>query len=1440
MGFFDRLGDIVDRWRDVRSGIAFEVAKVVTDDEDARKVARWFGNQTGTGERFGDVLGALDVPVSYGVKRPLATLRDVTGDEDPGLIPDFFLPNRWREAWNDSATTSIGQQFAGSFGLGTGGRPVDADELTPEERHRYFTQSTTGRVFSGAVDALLYIPDPLVTAGRIPGAIKAGRETVRADDVARVFAAGEDVASGAVSLTRRQDRQRRLVEGFIRATEGRTVSELAETAMFRQSADGGTLAYWFGKANEITDEATRFETKREILAAAFGDRSAVERIRRYSDGLADDVAYMTSQIDELEMAKTFSTPDGFDFTAALGVRNDPARLRFLTNQRDKIDEQIIQARRLAGQRGLDAGIAGDLTRIRTDLGYGRVSAVIDDGHVSRSKIHVITGKRIPGTFRASDPRAPEVFRDVLARSRDVLPVERRRELLDRFVVATPKERAMIAVQAENEIWAHLGKKYNLQKGQLESLLRTARGRRAAYLRQLKSRAYGSVDADSYVPLVDESGVVMAIDRQMVDEIGDVPMLSSQLTEQISMIDPREVDRLLKRYASSEAGLAGFFQQVTRGGARVWEPTEHALSVLNHLWKFSALFRIAYPLRVQVDTQLRLMAALRAQYLVFAARGSRNYVKSLRYMNNAERRALTQRIGMEADEVVGQLGRYDATVFRNREELTRVWGELSPEDSVLTLLTDAQAADLRRLRATGAWDRIAPDRPEWMQNYLRVVNKQFRNDPVAKRMLAGESDEAIARWLRTDPDGRQHWRLLRDGYGEPEVLLQRVRQNLDELLPADSALRNTATVRQLRPEDVDRFWRLPADRPAVRGEILTEKSPVKTVTDYLNDLAAKWYNEASTMPELAMGRHPLYVARFREYFKQRVLRHESIDGKLSLEQLEEIRLQASRLAQRDVSKVLFDLFRQGDLAHAMRFVSPFFAAWEDTMKKWGRLIGADPGLLPRGYQLWGAPNAAGLVVDENGNQIKKNGDVVDDQGRVIGHKNPLDPGQYVILNIGIGKAGIGSLRLSKTSFNIVFQGDPFWMPGPGPMAAIPVNTLLTGAFPEFMPGAEALKAWGPTQAESAWAKWFLPYGPEESAGAVARPAWVDRLWSLWQGNESIDYRKTYIQLNQELENQIRLGDLPPMNDREKSDYLNRQVRNWFIIRALTAQAAPISVMPQSPLQFYLEEYRRYSREFGVDAAERFRADYPEYYEMAIRLTKTNTGLNATVEAWEGVQEFRPMLARNPEYGWALAGAANVGGEFSQGVYSAQMVQAIGHGSTKPFRESLDPIELAKRNAAEEGWQEYRTAMTELRMALEERGLRSFDQADAADLNALRKQFVEELKQANPAWAEDYVSGGGNEVEKFLRWATGTAMRDPRLARRGDFRTLSEYVEGRAFIIEQLQAREYSSLNHPSNVDIKEAWDTFVADLIQSDLGFEQMYQRVLERDDLGSMRPIREQ
>jgi hypothetical protein len=60
-------------------------------------------------------------------------------------------------------------------------------------------------------------------------------------------------------------------------------------------------------------------------------------------------------------------------------------------------------------------------------------------------------------------------------------------------------------------------------------------------------------------------------------------------------------------------------------------------------------------------------------------------------------------------------------------------------------------------------------------------------------------------------------------------------------------------------------------------------------------------------------------------------------------------------------------------------------------------------------------------------------------------------------------------------------------------------------------------------------------------------------------------------------------------------------------------------------------------------------------------------------------------------------------------------------------------------------------------------------------------------------------------------------------------LQTYLAGRQQFRAALQPRQNHSL--ALNEDLETAWGLFVQDLVKGNVGFEQMYNRLLSRDDL---------
>jgi hypothetical protein len=212
-----------------------------------------------------------------------------------------------------------------------------------------------------------------------------------------------------------------------------------------------------------------------------------------------------------------------------------------------------------------------------------------------------------------------------------------------------------------------------------------------------------------------------------------------------------------------------------------------------------------------------------------------------------------------------------------------------------------------------------------------------------------------------------------------------------------------------------------------------------------------------------------------------------------------------------------------------------------------------------------------------------------------------------------------------------------------------------------------------------------------------------------------------------------------------------------------------------------------------------------------------------------------MARNPQFGWALAGASNLVGGFDSNVYTLERGTAIGPGTTQTFRSSQNPLDAVKQNNVQDGWNEYWKAKDTLDAALQTAGITSINSAAAAPLKELKAQFVADLQSRNKDWADAYNSGtDGSTALKFLAQAAEWVQQYPKLGERSDFRTLYEYMKARQIMQSALAKIGVSTIDSQTaqKAGLTDLWDQYTQGLVEADIGFSQMYTRArLDADNL---------
>lgn len=143
-------------------------------------------------------------------------------------------------------------------------------------------------------------------------------------------------------------------------------------------------------------------------------------------------------------------------------------------------------------------------------------------------------------------------------------------------------------------------------------------------------------------------------------------------------------------------------------------------------------------------------------------------------------------------------------------------------------------------------------------------------------------------------------------------------------------------------------------------------------------------------------------------------------------------QSREYALTETRKVLFDVASRSNAAETMRFMAPFFSAWQETLTTWAGLSRENPAILARAGILWSSPNRAGLIYDR-------------DTGEKVGPDAGIDDKQQFMFQLPEWMPGPLESRkasIPKGALNLALQGDPWYLPGAGPVVQVPVNKIVS--------------------------------------------------------------------------------------------------------------------------------------------------------------------------------------------------------------------------------------------------------------------------------------------------------------------------------------------------------------------------------------------------------------
>lgn len=762
---------------------------------------------------------------------------------------------------------------------------------------------------------------------------------------------------------------------------------------------------------------------------------------------------------------------------------------------------------------------------------------------------------------------------------------------------------------------------------------------------------------------------------------------------------------------------------------------------------------------------------------------------------------------------------------------------SADRSNALTITDALTANQAQLQRQQSWIRVNPEDEQYFDELANIANNQFAADELAQRVLRGDSTDELAAWLG-GPEGSRYRRDMglsrSDVAGHVDVVDRMVKR----YIPDESLRFRLSRGERLAPEQLSLALR----QSAAGLSPIHGREPMNALNLYgspgkaYRGAVRAAYTVLGTIPENIAVRHPFYNEVWKTEFARVKGILEQQGRTLNREALERVNRAAHKAALRETKRTLYTIERYSNPSAVLRWLFPFFPAWENTLKTWTRLSYEDLSVPVRASMIWNAPNEVGMVVDSDGNEVPPGGAWKTDQ--------------FIVLPEPLGKA-FGKLfsdqvaDIPKGSLNVILQGQTPWLPGAGPLVTMPVswvvaaNPTLEESIQDFFGGGET----GKLVYEQ-----LVPFGrPTSDPSDTLLPAWAQRAQTLVGGEGSPEFMMTAVQIwRDDYTRWIEGGSQGPAPSAESA--LER-ARDYYKMRMVANLTLPFSPRVRSPYQFYLDEWNRLKEQYGYEEANRlFDERHGETFALFKRsLTQGQTGMSPSQQAYNVYKSNRSLwnkvVQQDPSMGQIITNPGGyTGQDFSYAVYQWQRGRPVAPGSQEKFRDVQSIQEFQNGALVEQGWQEYIKAKTLVDEYLKSNGLTNLQQSGADDAAAAWRDWLLKAEQENPTWYSEYVLRSGEQTNRKVITTLQLATGDEEFMRSSPDRqfwaTAQEYLAGRQQVVDWLlqadSAGGSADINAKQNYEVYTIWQQYVERLRASNVTFADFYDRWLEKD---MMRPV---
>lgn len=721
----------------------------------------------------------------------------------------------------------------------------------------------------------------------------------------------------------------------------------------------------------------------------------------------------------------------------------------------------------------------------------------------------------------------------------------------------------------------------------------------------------------------------------------------------------------------------------------------------------------------------------------------------------------------------------------------------------------EAKLIGRLQRTGAYRTVTTQDVDYFDNAAHLANTIVHNSELAKAVITQDPSDVIT-WLRTKPHGRGVARELNLAPDEVAPHVLKLRAALFRYFP-DDTLRQRIVAGEVSATDVANRLAGRTDLSPMHGEEL-ESLTKHTLGEKYDKVVTRAFQVLGTMPEDHLARWPFYNAVYMSTMRSLVLKNWDHLQTLSHDQAQalisgEFQSAARARATKSLKTTMYTVERRTSPAQALRYISPFFQVTQNRALYYGRQLIDNPVNMARLFLGW---NAIQTVKDSFGNDMV--------------HVHLPGP----VANF-LGLQDTPDLAFNKQSLNLLFQGEPWYSPGWGPVVVAPAAKILRDN-PDSIPP---------------WIKSMVgPHGlglfPTNDYGSndwnQLIPTTLRRAIPWTQDEGSQDWLNSYAQIATTEAWRFSTGQRA---DKPTDAEIKDRTDALWLFRLGAAGLLPAQPTLKGPLAGMQDIYRQDQQTYGKDADTKFLADHPDYYDFMISLTRNPTGIGATDANVGMSKKYADLIGKfnNPGWGGIIINDPN-NTSFDSDAYNWQNGRLITPSSDLKYRGQQSVSAALDQRLIDRGWHDYH-ALTAWRDAqVAQSGI-----ADNSPQAKMLAQYVayrrEQIGQSNPTWWKQYMqqdnafyAKNAQDLASILtepNFVKDNAQRLPWLASARDYLVL------RSWMTDQLAARKRNglsgSITAQSNADLADYFAYRRKQLAASDPAWATYQERMFNHDDL---------